>query len=86
MEFFVLKSCVQAHLPVCSQFYFLSDEYILYMKSWINTGVDQTELLSAVSVPFSHIVTQQSNKEILENLMNISRLSKNHEDVSKLFC
>jgi len=31
---------------------------------------------SAISVPFSHIATQQSNKEYLENLMNISAFSK----------
>jgi len=49
------------------------------MKGQIISGVDQTALFlvsSAVSVPFSHIATEQSNKEFLENLMNISRLSK----------
>ena len=78
-EFLVLKSCVQAHLPLCSQFYFLSEQYILYMRGWINSGVDQTAFVlvsSAVSVPFSHTVTQQINKEFLDNLSNISRLSK----------
>jgi len=89
-NFFVLKTCVQSHLPLCSQIYFFSDQYILYMKGQVNSGVDQTELLfECLQVFQSHIHTLQHNNVIKiswRNLWIFQDFPICDEDVSKLFC
>jgi len=76
LSFLFCNLMFRPHLPHCSQFYFLSQQYSLYMKGWINTDRALSWVSSAISVPFLYIATQQINKEFLENLLNISRLSK----------
>ena len=85
-EFCVLNSRVQTHHPLCSQIYFLSEQYILYMMGRINSPVDQS--IFSYFIPIFTPCDTHSNKEFLEILMNISIFQdtpKNHEDVSKLF-
>ena len=62
---FVFYNLVFKPIYHCSKFYFLSEQYILYMKGQLNTGVDQTELLLECLQLFqSHVHTLQHNKVI----------------------
>jgi len=89
-EIFVLKSCVQSHLPLCSQFFILSEQYTLYMKGWINTGVNQTELLFECLHLFRSHFHAMWHKKVITNSWRIlwifQDIPKNHEDVTKQFC